>query len=912
MPDSISLNGEWQAHPTPLSAEGTSGLAQLADASDWLPAEVPGEIHLDLVRAGKMQEPEISDNAQSCRWPEEHAWWYRTAFELSDDFLHHERKQLVFEAIDFYGQVFLNGTQVGDSKNGYVPAVFDVGDALRAGTNELVVRVTSGMERIPDEEGGIYSGIYKGRNGRARRHIRKPHYTFGWDWTDPLPNIGIWRSVHLEGRSGAVIDQCRLDTVMENGEVRLEGVAVLENLSGSTERACVLDLTVEPPEGNSIVQRHECPLPPGLSEIPLSIPVPNPQLWWPNGMGEQPLYAVTVRLASVSPSNCPADGPPSPLEGETSASRPTDHLRFTTGLRTIAIDCSPLPDGERFCITVNGESVFCRGGNWEPPDMIPARIAPDRYETLVAEARDAHFTMFRVNGVGIYDDDAFFDACDRAGILVWQDFMFACSEYPDYEEEFRTAIRDEATAVIRRLRNHPSLAVWCGCNECHDGMYKRWELHEGAVETDYYGWDDKAGTLLYDELLPALCRELDPCRPYRESSPYGGPFPNSETHGTCHWWRTFFMSDDVQRRIRPEVFEDCHARFVAEYGIVGPCHIDSVREYLKPDELSPESLAWKLHTNTFERGTLEEAIRYHYRDPQGMTVEEFSLYGQLYQALMHEHAMLALRFRTCDPEAPCSGALVWSYNDCWGETGWSIVDHYLRRKASYYALRRACLPVKVIVRPRGNGLATRVVNDTRQAYAATLLRGWFRVDGTDREVTETQVELPANTMTEIGSDPLSADKQSGDWVYGAVLSSSMRLAGVSPSNLPADCAAFPLEGEASASRLPPEGEAFPPNQCTWLPVVFRELAVSPPDIHVRTLPWRELPARDLSADKKTSRMLVPRQRELEITSPVFCHAVHVDDGGHELLSDNYFDLLPGIPYRVTVTGGNGDIELRTV
>ena len=140
----------------------------------------------------------------------------------------------------------------------------------------------------------------------------------------------------------------------------------------------------------------------------------------------------------------------------------------------------------------------------------------------------------------------------------------------------------------------------------------------------------------------------------------------------------------------------------------------------------------------------------------------------------------------------------------------------------------------------------------------------------------------------------------------------MRLAGVSPSNLPADCAAFPLEGEASASRLPPEGEAFPPNQCTWLPVVFRELAVSPPDIHVRTLPWRELPARDLSADKKTSRMLVPRQRELEITSPVFCHAVHVDDGGHELLSDNYFDLLPGIPYRVTVTGGNGDIELRTV
>ena len=834
----ISLNGTWQVQATDLAVAGEDGCAQLApDAGEWLPAEVPGEIHLDLMRAGKMQAPEISDNARGCRWPEGHAWWFTTTFELSDEFVRHERQRLVFDAIDLCAQVFLNGRQVGTSCNGYVPAVLDVRDAVRAGANELVVRVTSGMELLPDEEGGIFSGIYEGRNTRARRHLRKPQYTFGWDWTDPLPNIGIWRPVHLEGRSGAVIDGLRLDTVMQGDQVRLEGQAVLENLHPSTARSCVLEISVAPPEGETIVQRHELPLPPGLSDTPLSIPIPAPKLWWPNGMGDQPLYQVTGRVL-IDDEEC-------------------DRTTYAVGLRTIEIDCSALPDGERFDIKVNGEAVFCRGANWGPPDMIPARVTPERYATLVAEAKDAHFTMFRVNGVGIYDDDAFFDACDRAGILIWQDFMFACAEYPDYEDQFRAAVKAEATAVIRRLRHHASLAVWCGCNECQDGMYKRRVLHAGPVEKDYYGWDDRAGTILYDEVLPDLCERLDPHRPYRHSSPYGGPFPNSETHGMCHWWRSFFMSDDVNRRIRPEVFEECRARFVAEYGIIGPCHADSIRDYLKPGELSRGSPAWDLHTNTFERGTLPEAIRYHYTDPQGLSTEEFSLYGQLYQGLMHEHAMCSLRFRKCDRRAPCSGALVWSYGDCWGETGWSIIDHYLRRKASYYFLRRACSPVKVIVRPQGEHLATRVVNDTRQSYSAAVCRGWFRVDGTARDVTETRVELPANAMVEIGSDSTTQDRRSGQWVYGAVLTA----------------------------------EGLPDDQCVWMPVPFRDLALSAPDIRV-------------------TREGNVAENVLEVVSPVFCHGVHVADGGHELLSDNFFDLLPGVPRRMRVSVDPGQIDLR--
>ncbi len=802
----ISITDNWQGAPTPL--DGT-----LADPADWLSAQVPGEIHLDLMRAGRMADPEISDHARtSGRWPEEHAWWYRTTFTVDEAFLAHERQQLIFDGLDCFAQVYLNDQRIGTACNAFVGHAFSVRNVLRAGENSLVVRLTAGTELVQDRDslGGWFIGtIYEGRNWTKHRYLRKPQYQYGWDWNDALPNIGIWRGVRLEGRSGIVVADFRLDTVITDDVVTLDGQAVLENLHPWIERPCTLELTLQSPAGDPIIVASDYSLPMGRTGVPLHITVSDPQLWWPNGMGEQPLYTLTARV----------------LHGGAVC----DELRQTVGLRTVEIDRAPLADGSRFRIRVNGVDTFCRGGNWAPSDMIPARVTPERLETLVAEAQHAGFTMFRMNGVGYYEDDAFFDACDRAGILLWQDFTFACMTYPDDEPAFRAAVKEEAEKVVARLRHHPSLAVWCGCNE------SIW-LNSGGKDPFSLG-----GITLFGQVLPDVCRRLDPVRPYWPCSPYGGEEPNSERDGTCHWWWPFFMNPDMERRISHEIVDECRARFVSEYGIIGPPHMDSICEYLKPDERSCEALAWKIHTNTFEQGTVAEGIRRHYGDPEALALDEYVLYGQLYQALMHGGAMEALRFRKGDLEAECWGALIWSYNDCWGEMGWSVIDHYLRRKASYYWLKRACAPVKVIVRPRAGQLVTRVVNDTRQAYDAEVRHGWFRVDGADRQLLTTSITLPVNGMVEIARAEIPGDINPREWVYGAVLS----------------------------------GDGIPDDQAVWLLSPYRTLALADPQLQI---------TRDAGG--------------LTVASPVFCHAIHAEDGGRPGLSDNFVDLLPGIPRRI--------------
>ncbi|MHB9133818.1 MAG: glycoside hydrolase family 2 protein [Armatimonadota bacterium] len=810
----ITLNGEWMVLSTPLSEEGETGLQEVGATLDgWMSAMVPGEIHLDLLRAGRMADPEISDNARSSRWPEEHAWWYRTTFQITADFIDQERQQLIADGLECNAQLYLNGQPIGLACNAFVEHTFDIRGAVQAGENELLVRLTAGTELIKDRDrlGEWFDEpIYALRNLTQQRYLRKPQYEYGWDWNDPLPNIGIWRGMRVEARSHAVIHEFRLDTVMQDAQVFLTGQAILENLHPWTERPCVFEVIITPPAGEPILTRISCVLPMSRTALPLQIAIPDPQLWWPNGMGEQPLYQVTARV----------------LHDEVES----DRLQQTIGLRTVEIDRTPLPDGSRFCIRVNGQQVFCRGGNWAPSDMIPARVTPERYEALVGEAKNAHFTMFRLNGVGYYEDDAFFDACDRAGILLWQDFTFACMTYPDHDPAFRAAVRDEAEAVVRRLRHHPSLALWCGCNE------SIW-LNSGGKDPYTLG-----GIRLFGQVLPDVCRQLDPLRPYWPCSPYGGDEPNSESSGNNHWWYPFFMNPNVNRRIRHEVVDECRARFVSEYGIIGPPHLDSVREYLKPEEQSRETPAWKIHTNTFEHGTVAEGIRYHYGDPDNLSLPDYLLYGQLYQALMHGGAMEALRFRKSDPDAECWGALIWSYNDCWGEMGWSVIDHYLRRKASYYWLRRACSPVKVIIRPREDRLVVRIVNDTLRSYDAELQHGWFRVDGTDRQLTTQPIAIPSNGMVEIARVAIQESLSPREWIYGAILT----------------------------------GDGFPADQAVWLMAPYRELALS---------------ASNLS--------ITARDNALEIVSPVFCHAIHIDDGGHEVLSDNYFDLLPGIPRIIT-------------
>jgi len=319
----------------------------------------------------------------------------------------------------------------------------------------------------------------------------------------------------------------------------------------------------------------------GVNYVDFTLPIDDPQLWWPNGLGEQHLYRVEASLKT-------ADG----LE---------NHPAFDWGLRFVELDAD-----NTFAVVVNGKKIFSKGANWAPADAVYARVTPERYERLVADAAALHFNMLRIWGGGRYEPDAFYRACDRHGILLWHDFMFACAPYPDHLEWFRREVEREAEHQTKRLRRHACMALWCGCNE-NQWAFKEW-------------WNEKTrgGAYVYNYILPRAVRRNSPEIPYWNGSPYGGDHPNGHEVGDRHHWPDATMSADMNRRITPEVYDEVTSAFISEFGIIGACCRDTIEAYLDGAPCDPECGPWLHHNNTFEKKTLPEAIRKHYADPEGL------------------------------------------------------------------------------------------------------------------------------------------------------------------------------------------------------------------------------------------------------------------------------------------------------
>lgn len=815
MRSTIHLDGKWQVHEAPLVPGGEDGVSAItAAASEWLDARVPGDIHLDLMRAKRMPEPLEGMNSHECRWVEDKSWWYRRTLRVTKAFLAADRVELVFDGILCLGEVFVNGRLAGVSRNAFVPSRFDVKSLLQAGTNELLVRVTLGTEQVDEHPESPRRWLRDDINNFAhpRMLLRMPQFMFGWDWVQALPNIGIWRSVRLEAYDTARIDDVILSFVDDDRKSHLDAEVAVRNLSDWAEFVGEVSVVLTSPAGVRHEAKTSIIAQPGTNYAKLKLSIPEPELWWPNGLGPQNLHDVAVTL--------------------TSGERILDTRAMRYGLRTIELDQSPINDRERrFCLQVNGADVFCRGGNWIPADAIMARCTPERYNTLVELAREANFNMLRVWGGGVYEDDAFYEACDRNGILVWQDFMFACGLYPDHQRAFCDEVRHEAELVIKRLRHHPSLALWCGNNE-NLWAFKGW-------------WPDEpdGGAIVYGEVLPQVCRALDPDRLYWPSSPCGGEHPNCEEMGDCHWWHPGTMNADLARRVNPFTYDECHAKFVSEYGIIGPPVKTSLRKAVGKDSMQRDSKAFLEHTNTFEKNMLWGGIEHHYRPMEGISLDDYLLLGQMFQSLMYEYSIECLRFR--EPE--CQGALIWMYNDCWLEVGWTPLDYYLRRKASYYALKRAYKPVKAIARREGDEIVVRVINGNTEPFAGKVELGWISTDGADEWTHECSVNLPPLGVQEVGRCPLptDADFDTHACVFGVELKS---------------------DGHTVDSTV------------------------------LKLYPWKDLVH---DAPKITVKR---RGAVLTITSDVFAHGVHLPDEGKGVLDDNYFDLLPNRPREVRITG----------
>lgn len=826
------LNDNWSLTWEPLSCGPDEALRIQDKASDWLNADLPCDIHMPLIAQGIIAEPLDADHCFASEWTEQKSWWFRKRFQLPAERLACNTIELAFESLDAEADVWLNGIYLGHHRSAFYPMVRKVKPMLRPGENTLLVRVTSGIERYADSDIAltgdsvtILTGDGIGARGDARRvMVRKPQYVYGWDWCPRLTSCGIMGDVRLDFQDGpqirhvhAVTKSVQAGQVQGSGDARLLVKVEAENLHPF--QTVDAELCIELRYNGALVstvQAEHC-LRSGLNYIQHEIELAQAKLWWPHGMGEQPLYTVSARLAAGGHVNTYPD--------------------FAIGIRTIRLNTDKLPgeetDGERtFALEVNGVPLFAKGANWIPADSIYARVTDARYDTLISEAKAANFNMLRVWGGGLYERERFYGNCDRLGLLVWQDFMFACAKYPDHLPWFREEVEQEMDYQTKRLRNHSSLALWCGNNENH------WAFDEGWNESSnpsFYG-----GAICSNELAPRIVERNCPEIPYWNSSPYGGEHPNGSLQGDRHHWHDCTMSPDMDKRITPEEYDKITSPFISEYGYIGPCRRSSIEAYHAGRPLDRNGAVWRLHNNTFEKETVAAGIEKHYCQAASLDIDKYLHYAGLVQGLMYGYSLESLR-----ASLKCNGALFWMYNDCWGEVGWSIIDYYLARKIAYYSVKRAFEPVKLVLRQSGGVVRLTAINETAAPVTCRILYGLARYDGAAvaagaGQDGEFQLHLPPHTRLVAREWELPAHDARQAFVYArpAVPDTPIR------------------------------------------PAVLREL------------PFREIEAprarltlSELREDESFLRF--------RVSTDTYAHAVQFGLDERIALSDEYFDLLPG-------------------
>lgn len=643
-----------------------------------VPASVPGCVHIDLLAAGRIEDPYRDDNESRLGWIGRTDWTYATSFTWTP--AGHDRVDLVCAGLDTIAVLTLNGVEIGRSANMHRTYRFDVTGVLRPGANDLRVEFTApyAYAEAQRERLGALPGAY----AEPYPYIRKMACNFGWDWGPTLVTAGIWRPIGLHAWSGARLAEVR-------PHVRADGVDVTVRV----ERARAAEVGVR--AGIAGVE-VTATLAPDADETTLRLDVPGARRWWPRGYGEQHRYELTVTAGD-------------------------DEWTRRVGLRTVELE----PDA--FRLVVNGKPVFVRGFNWIPDDCFPARTTRADLTARLGQALDAGANALRVWGGGVYESDDFYDVADELGLLVWQDFPFACAAYPE-DEPLAGEVVAEARDNVVRLMSHPSLVLWCGNNENIEGQR-------------HWGWADELkgrdwGAGYYYDLLPSVVAELDPDRPYWPGTPYSGA-PDRDARdpgtGTIHIW-TVWNSLDYRH------YADYTPRFVAEFGFQGPPAYATFRAALSDEPMSPDSPGVRHHQKADDGNQkLLRGLGDHLPTPT--TFDDWHYYTQLNQA--RAMAFGVRRFRSLMPY--CMGTIVWQLNDCWPVTSWAAVDGAGRRKPLWYELRRAFADQLVSVQ---NGRVA-LVNDTDRSWTVPLTATRRTVAGDVLAKDETVVTVQPRSVTRV-------------------------------------------------------------------------------------------------------------------------------------------------------------------
>ncbi|MDX3751559.1 glycosyl hydrolase 2 galactose-binding domain-containing protein [Streptomyces sp. AK08-02] len=658
-----------------------------------LPAVVPGCVHTDLLAAGVIPDPFIGRNEAEVAWVGRREWTYETRLAAASA---QEQTDLVFDGLDTAAEIRLDGQLLGRVRNMHRSYRFDVTGM----TGLLSVRFASAYaeaeavrERL-GERPGAYAEPYQ--------YIRKMACSFGWDWGPTLVTAGIWRPARLEHWSTARIARVRPEvTVDEHGVGQVELAVDVERTR--VEAGLILEARVSgggPVGGGEVLARGEVD---GTSGA-VRLEVPDVELWWPREYGQQVLYDVELTLR----------------HGEVRL----DGWRRRVGFRTVELDTSPDAHGTGFTLVVNGERLFARGVNWIPDDVFPSRITPRRYRERLAQAAGAGVDLVRVWGGGIYESEDFYDVCDELGLLVWQDFPFACAAYPE-EQPLRGEVEAEARENVVRLMPHPSLVLWNGNNENLWG-FRDWDWEQRLAGESW-------GEGYYLGVLPRVVAELDPTRPYTAGSPWSGSWerhPNDPAHGTHHSWEVWNREDYADYRLEVP-------RFVAEFGWQAPAAYATMRRALPGERLDSDSPGMLHHQKADDgNGKLERGLARHFPLPKG----DFDRWHYLTQ--VNQARAVAAGIEHWRAHWPvCAGTIVWQLNDCWPVTSWAAIDGDGREKPLYHELRRLYADRLLSLQVHGGELVLAIINQGAERWTGTVeLRRAF-VDGDTDGIGES-VRIP--------------------------------------------------------------------------------------------------------------------------------------------------------------------------
>ncbi len=618
---------------------------------NWMSATVPGCVHTDLMENEVIEDPFYRLNEHDVQWVDKEDWEYSTSFSVDEQLLNKETIQIIFEGLDTHADVYLNDNQILTANNMFRVWEVDCKDFLKAGDNNLRIYFHSpikiGLEKynnldytIPVSDNDL-SQIGGVGDKKVSVHLRKAGYHFGWDWGPRLVTSGIWKPVYIKAYdAGTITDLFVRQADLNDDRAAMEAKFEIESL---VEGQGNVEINVDEKK----VTTEKVSLAKGKNEISVPFEITNPERWWPNGLGEPHLYSVTGNLIIDN--------------------KLVSENKTTIGLRTIEIIQEKDTAGSSFYFNVNGHPVFMKGANYIPQDVFLNRVSPDNYEHIIHSAVNANMNMLRVWGGGIYEKDIFYKLCDENGILVWQDFMFACAMFPG-DEAFLENVRQEAIDNVKRLRNHPSIALWCGNNECLSAWYlwgwkEREEKQQGKEIADRI-WQSYVD--IFHKTLPEVVEEYDNDRMYWASSPSAGMGePENWVDGDVHYWGVWWGKEPF-KNYRTQI-----PRFMSEYGFQSFPELSTVNKYATKADWDIFSEVMKSHQrSSIGNGTIKTYMDRNYREPKDFPM--FLYVGQLLQAEGTRVAMEGHR-----KNMPyCMGSLYWQTNDCWPVASWSTIDYY--------------------------------------------------------------------------------------------------------------------------------------------------------------------------------------------------------------------------------------------